>query len=237
MAKSSTVVIIPTYNEAESIRILLTELLELDADFILVDDASIDGTEGIAKEIAQSRLTVLSRPSKLGLGSAYIAGYTLALSQGYSTLIQMDADGSHQVRDLVSMKKKFDSDQSIDLMIGSRWIPGGSVKNWAKQREYLSRVANKYSKLALGINVNDMTSGFRIYRASLLKQMKLDHITSEGYSFQIEMTREAARIDANIVEYPITFVERSFGKSKMSPEIVREAILKVSQWGIRRLFP
>ena len=237
MAKSSTVVIIPTYNEAESIRILLTELLELDADFILVDDASIDGTAGFAKEIAQSRLTVLSRPSKLGLGSAYIAGYTLALSQGYSTLIQMDADGSHQVRDLVSMKKKFDLDQSIDLIIGSRWIPGGSVKNWAKQREYLSRVANKYSKLALGINVNDMTSGFRIYRASLLKQMKLDHITSEGYSFQIEMTREAARMDANIVEYPITFVERSFGKSKMSPEIVREAILKVSQWGIRRLFP
>lgn len=236
MANSSTVVIIPTYNEAENIRVLLPELLKLQVDIFVVDDASSDGTADKAKSLGQERLTVISRPTKLGLGSAYKAGYKKALEAGYTTLIQMDADGSHRVKDLENLLMKFKSDSSIDLLIGSRWIPGGKVENWSKHREYLSRFANAYSKFALGTQVQDMTSGFRIYRASILMQMNLDSIESEGYSFQIEMTREAIRLDAKIVEVAITFIERTIGRSKMSSKIVREAMMKVTKWGLIRFW-
>jgi dolichol-phosphate mannosyltransferase len=236
MAKSSTVVIIPTYNEAENIKVLLPELLKLPVDILIVDDASSDGTADVAKSLGRERLTVISRPKKLGLGSAYKAGYKKTLEAGCTTLIQMDADGSHRVKDLENLLIKFKSDSSIDLLIGSRWIKGGKVENWPKHREYLSRFANKYSKFALGAQVQDMTSGFRIYRDSLLASMKLDSIESEGYSFQIEMTREALRLDAKIVEVPITFIERTIGSSKMSSKIVREAMMKVSKWGLIRFW-
>ena len=237
MPNFSTVVVIPTYNEADSLNKLLPELLELDVDILIVDDSSSDGTIEVAKKFnTMNRISFILRASKLGLGSAYLAGFNRCLELGYEYIIQMDADGSHQVKDLVRMREAIAMNQGIDLVIGSRWIPGGKVENWAKRRELLSRVANKYSKAILGTKVNDMTAGFRIYRASLLKKMNLQAIASQGYGFQIEMTREALRVGASIIEIPITFIERTMGKSKMSNKIVREAIVNVTKWGLIRFW-
>lgn len=238
MKLHSTVVVIPTFNEAENLELLLPQLLPLDLDILIVDDSSQDGTVAVAKLInaGAGRISILSRPSKMGLGSAYIQGFRLSLEAGYETLIQMDADGSHRVTDLQKMIAEAAGLSSQDLFIGARWIPGGKVENWSRHRELLSRGANRYSKLALGTNVNDMTAGFRIYRAALLRKMDLDGIRSQGYSFQIEMTREALRVGASVQEVPITFIERTIGKSKMSSEIVVEAMVKVTQWGISRVF-
>ena len=237
MPNFSAVVVIPTYNEADSLKKLLPELLELDLDILIVDDSSSDGTIEVAAKLnATNRISFISRPSKLGLGSAYLAGYKRCLELGYENIIQMDADGSHQVKDLARMREALTTNQGVDLVIGSRWIPGGKVENWAKRRELLSRAANKYSKAILGTKVNDMTAGFRIYRASLLRKMNLQSIASQGYGFQIEMTREALRVGAAITEIPITFIERTMGKSKMSNMIVREAIVNVTKWGLIRFW-
>lgn len=237
MKLHSMVVVIPTFNEAQNLELLLPQLLPLDLDILIVDDSSQDGTIAVAEQIDADagRISILSRPSKMGLGSAYIQGFRQSLTAGYETLIQMDADGSHRVTDLQKMIAAAAGSPSQDLFIGARWIPGGKVENWSKHREILSRGANRYSKLALGTNVNDMTAGFRIYRAALLRKMDLDGIRSQGYSFQIEMTREALRVGANVQEVPITFVERTIGKSKMSSEIVVEAMVKVTQWGVARM--
>ena len=237
MKLHSTVVVIPTFNEAQNLELLLPQLLLLDLDILIVDDSSQDGTAAVAERIdaGTGRISILSRPSKMGLGSAYIQGFRLSLEAGYETLIQMDADGSHRVTDLQKMIAEAAGSPSQDLFIGARWIPGGKVENWSRHRELLSRGANRYSKLALGTDVNDMTAGFRIYRAALLRKMDLDGIRSQGYSFQIEMTREALRVGANVQEVPITFIERTIGKSKMSSEIVVEAMVKVTQWGIARM--
>lgn len=237
MKLHSTVVVIPTFNEAENLELLLPQLLPLDFDILIVDDSSQDGTVAVAERIdaGTGRISILSRPSKMGLGSAYIQGFRQSLAAGHETLIQMDADGSHRVTDLQKMIAAAAGSPSQDLFIGARWIPGGKVENWSKHRELLSRGANRYSKLALGTEVNDMTAGFRIYRASLLNKMDLDGISSQGYSFQIEMTREALRVGAKVQEVPITFIERTIGKSKMSSEIVVEAMVKVTQWGITRM--
>ena len=238
MKLHSTVVVIPTFNEAQNLEVLLPQLLPLDLDILIVDDSSQDGTVAVAERIdaGTGRISILSRPSKMGLGSAYIQGFRQSLAVGYETLIQMDADGSHRVADLQQMIAVATNSPGQDLFIGARWIPGGKVENWSKHRELLSRGANRYSKLALGTNVNDMTAGFRIYRAALLRKMNLDGISSQGYSFQIEMTREALRVGAKVRELPITFIERTIGKSKMSSEIVVEAMVKVTQWGISRVF-
>jgi len=237
MKLHSTVVVIPTFNEAQNLELLLPQLLLLDLDILIVDDSSQDGTAAVAEriDVGTGRISILSRPSKMGLGSAYIQGFRLSLEAGYETLIQMDADGSHRVTDLQKMIAEAAGSPSQDLFIGARWILGGKVENWSRHRELLSRGANRYSKLALGTNVNDMTAGFRIYRAALLRKMDLDVIRSQGYSFQIEMTREALRVGANVQEVPITFIERTIGKSKMSSEIVVEAMVKVTQWGISRV--
>ena len=237
MKLHSTVVVIPTFNEAQNLELLLPQLLLLDLDILIVDDSSQDGTAAVAERIdaGTGRISILSRPSKMGLGSAYIQGFHQSLEAGYETLIQMDADGSHRVTDLQKMIAEAAGSPSQDLFIGARWIPGGKVENWSRHRELLSRGANRYSKLALGTDVNDMTAGFRIYRAALLRKMDLDGIRSQGYSFQIEMTREALRVGANVQEVPITFIERTIGKSKMSSEIVVEAMVKVTQWGISRV--
>ena len=237
MKLHSTVVVIPTFNEAQNLELLLPQLLPLDVDILIVDDSSQDGTVAVAERIdtGAGRISILSRPSKMGLGSAYIQGFRQSLEAGYETLIQMDADGSHRVTDLQKMTAAAAGSPSQDLFIGARWIPGGKVENWSKHRELLSRGANRYSKLALGNNVNDMTAGFRIYRAALLRKMDLNGIRSQGYSFQIEMTREALRVGASVQEVPITFIERTIGKSKMSSEIVVEAMVKVTQWGIARM--
>jgi dolichol-phosphate mannosyltransferase len=237
MKSHSKVVVIPTFNEAQNLEILLPQLLVLDLDIFIVDDSSSDGTVDVATRIdsGAGRISILSRPSKLGLGSAYIQGFKRCLHEGYETLIQMDADGSHRVADLEKLMSANSDSPECDLFIGARWIPGGKVENWSKHREILSRGANRYSKFVLGTHVNDMTAGFRIYRSELLKKMNLDGITSQGYSFQIEMTREALRVGACVKEVPITFIERTIGKSKMSPEIVFEAMTKVTRWGITRV--
>lgn len=237
MPNFSTVVVIPTYNEADSLKKLLPYLLELDVDILIVDDSSSDGTIEVAEKLnTANRISFISRPSKLGLGSAYLAGFARCLDLGYENIIQMDADGSHQVKDLIRMREVITTNQGVDLVIGSRWVPGGKVENWAKRRELLSRTANKYSKWILGTKVNDMTAGFRIYRVSLLRKMNLQAIASQGYGFQIEMTREALRVGASITEIPITFIERTMGKSKMSNKIVREAIVNVTKWGLIRFW-
>jgi dolichol-phosphate mannosyltransferase len=237
MKQNNSAVVIPTYNEAESLEQLLPQLLKLDLDILIVDDSSADGTVGVANKYNQGqRITIISRPTKLGLGSAYLVGFAQCLSLGYEVIIQMDADGSHQVNDLIKMREMFSKNSTTDLLIGSRWIAGGKVENWAKRRELLSRSANKYSKWILGTKINDMTAGFRIYRTGLLRRMNLTGIQSQGYGFQIEMTREALRVGATIQECPITFIERTMGKSKMSNKIVREAIVKVTKWGLIRFW-
>ena len=238
MSPAKSIVIIPTYNEAEYLRRLIPQLLQLPLHILIVDDASGDGSAEVARELTSGsgRVEVLERPGKLGLGSAYRDGFAKALAAGYSIIIQMDADGSHRVEDLQQMLQQFSEHSEIDLLIGSRWVKGGAVENWPKRREILSRTANLYSRALLGLHIKDNTAGFRIYRAELLKKMNLSSVTSEGYAFQIEMTREAQRVKAKIVERPITFIEREIGVSKMSPQIIREALVKVTRWGVARLF-
>ena len=236
----SYLVIIPTYNEAESLPILLRELsiLHTDFNYLVVDDGSPDGTADICERLKSEipGLEVLKRTKKSGLGSAYRDGYRFALGKNFDAVIQIDADGSHQVSDLSKLLIKFESNSSLDLVIGSRWIKGGSVLNWSKHREALSRLANIYSNFFLGLGIKDSTAGFRIYKTSVIKKLNLGNIKSEGYCFQIEMSREIKRIGGVISEVPITFVERQFGRSKMSGKIVIEAMLRVTYWGLLRIF-
>ncbi len=232
--------IIPTYNEAESLPILLRELVQLrpDINFLVVDDGSPDGTADICEKLKGeiAGLEVLNRPTKSGLGSAYRDGYRVALAKNFDAVIQIDADGSHQIADLAKLLEKFESSQSLDLVIGSRWVIGGSVLNWSKHRELLSRAANVYSQFMLDLKVLDSTAGFRIYKTSAIRKLDLGSIKSEGYCFQIEMTREISKLGGLISEVPITFVERKYGESKMSGKIVVEAMLRVTYWGLLGIF-
>ncbi len=237
MRTHSAIVVIPTLNEAENLRRLLPSLLELPLDILIVDDGSTDGTQQVVAQFQgqSGRVTLLTRTRKLGLGSAYRDGFAHVLPQRYQLIIQMDADGSHRVTDLRAMLEFHSENPECDLIIGSRWINGGAVQNWPKSREILSRTANLYSRLAIGLTVRDNTAGFRIYRSELLSKLQLETITSEGYAFQIEMTRAAVRTGAKISEVPILFVEREFGVSKMSGRIIREALIKVTKWGLLRI--
>lgn len=233
----NAIVVIPTYNESENLQRLLPRLLELPVDILVVDDSSKDGTQEVVKDYQaiSKRVQLLARPGKMGLGSAYRDGFTQVLDRGYEVIIQMDADGSHRVDDLARMLDFQKNHPEWDLIIGSRWTKGGEVENWPKSREVLSRSANLYSRLLLGIPVRDNTAGFRIYRSELLRKMRLGSITSEGYAFQIEMTRAAIKNGAAVMEIPILFVEREIGESKMSGRIIREALVKVTKWGLSRL--
>ena len=232
-----TLVIVPTFNESGYIGKLLPKLFDLRLDVLIVDDGSTDGTIEIAKSISANGCTLnfLLRSSKQGLGSAYRAGYSWALSNNYERIIQMDADGSHQVSDLQKMLQYSDENPEVELVIGSRWIPDGSIENWSKFREILSRTANKYTQLMLQLGVQDATAGFRIYKAALIERMKVQEVKSEGYCFQIEMTKSAQGAQAIVAEFPITFKERETGSSKMSSKIVVEAMLRVTIWGFKRV--
>lgn len=225
----SALVVIPTYNEAESISEILAALKPLDCDVLVIDDGSPDGTAQIVRNLG---IEVIERAGKQGLGSAYRAGYSLAMDRGYTYIIQMDADGSHQVKDL---KKMMEWIGSADLLIGSRYVKDGGVANWSTFRKNLSKSANKYANVVLSLGIKDTTSGFRIYTSALVKKMEISTIRSEGYCFQIEMTRRAISRGGSIAEIPITFIERAHGVSKMSFMIALEAVLRITAWGALRL--
>ena len=229
-------VIIPTYNERESLPRQVAGVLEHapDADILVVDDSSPDGTGewADAEATRQERLHVLHRPGKQGLGAAYRAGFAWALERDYDVIVEMDADGSHQARQLPDLLAQ--AGEGI-LVIGSRWVPGGSVVNWPLHRELLSRGANTYVRVMLGVSVRDATAGYRAYHSATLCQIPLDEVESHGYCFQIDMTVRALQAGARVVEVPIEFVERDRGQSKMSFAIIREALWKVTLWGLQRL--
>jgi dolichol-phosphate mannosyltransferase len=225
----SALVVIPTFNEAQSIGEVLTALKPLDCDVLVIDDGSPDGTASIVR---MHGVEVIEREGKQGLGSAYRTGFSIAIQRGYTYIIQMDADGSHQVKDLQKMMEWIGS---ADLLIGSRYVRDGGVANWSKFRENLSKTANLYSTILLSLGIKDSTSGFRIYTSELLRKMEISTIRSEGYCFQIEMTRRAIARGGSVAEIQITFVERTHGKSKMSFAIALEAVLRITAWGALRL--
>jgi dolichol-phosphate mannosyltransferase len=231
-------IIVPTYNELVSAPLLVRRILKYipESNILVVDDGSPDKTADAIRELQQEfpTLHLLERKTKLGLGSAYRLGFTWGLERGYEELIEMDADLSHRVRDLKKMIDAKELQPDVDLVIGSRWIPGGKTENWSRGRELLSRAANLYVRAMLGLGVRDSTAGFRIYSASMLKRLNMESIKSEGYSFQIEMTRAVHELDGKMIEVPITFRERENGVSKMSKKIVGEAMILVSLWGLKR---
>jgi dolichol-phosphate mannosyltransferase len=227
-------VVIPTYNERDNLATIIQRLHAVlpGVRVLVVDDGSPDGTGELADSIAAAddRVHVLHRTEKAGLGAAYIAGFRWGLERDYGVLVEMDADGSHAPEDLPRL---LDAVTDADLVIGSRYVPGGRVVNWPRRREVLSRGGNIYSKLALGVRINDITAGFRAYRRSVLEKLELDGVASHGYCFQVDLTWRTVQAGFTIVEVPITFTEREIGTSKMSGSIVREALLRVTQWGVR----
>lgn len=233
---SKVLVIIPTFNEAKSLASTVESLLSEvgSVDVLIVDDGSQDGTAELADSLAsnQARVKVLHRESKMGLGPAYIAGFRYAFANKFDVVVEMDADGSHQANDLPRILSAI---QDADLVIGSRWVSGGGVQNWPVSRLFLSRFGNLYARLLLGTHIHDMTSGFRAYRAKFLEKLISKPVSSQGYSFQVELAYRAAET-GTVKEVPITFVERAEGNSKMTIGIVIEALLKIQLWGIRRIF-
>jgi dolichol-phosphate mannosyltransferase len=233
-------VIIPTYNEVQSVPVVVTQLLDVysQIDILVVDDNSPDGTADAIYSLRNNfygdRLFIISNEYKLGLGPAYISGIRWSLERNYAFSVEMDADGSHRPKDLFNLLKQVEVNPEIDLVIGSRWIPGGSVENWPLYREWLSRLANLYSRLILGVRVHDMTSGFRIFRNSIFELIDLSEVKSHGFSFQIEMTLLVSNLGKNISEVPISFLERESGVSKMNYKIIFEAITRVTVWGIKK---
>jgi len=228
-------VIMPTYNEIENLRISVEQLFKhnLDVDLLIVDDNSPDGTGALADQISAQlpNVTVLHRQTKNGLGPAYLAGFDYAFEKGYEYVIEMDADGSHRAVDL---PKLISQSTAADLVIGSRWCEGGAVLNWPAHRKAISKIGNWYTGIMLNSPIRDMTAGFRIYKTSLLKKLDLKTVSSHGYSFQVEMAWRSLAANAVTVESPITFVEREQGVSKMTAAIVAEALWLVTKWGILR---
>ncbi len=230
---SRVAVIIPTYNERENLESITSRVRGSvpEADLLIVDDNSPDGTGELADKLVAGdpKIHVLHRPGKAGLGAAYIAGFGWALERGYDAMVEMDADGSHQPQDLPRLLTAL---QDADAVIGSRWVPGGTVRNWPKSREALSRGANTYARIMLRLPVHDTTAGFRAYRAQTLRAIGLDSVRSQGYCFQIDLTLRAVNAGLTVVEVPITFVDRMKGASKMSRAVMAEAFWRVAQWGV-----
>jgi glycosyltransferase involved in cell wall biosynthesis len=228
-------IVLPTYNEAENIDDVLRGVRKAvpDAEILVVDDGSPDGTADLAEERGEElgQVHVLQRGGKSGLGSAYRAGFAWGLERGFDAMVEMDSDLSHDPAALPSLLGALE--YGADLAIGSRYVPGGSIPAWSWHRRFLSRWGNRYSAGVLGLAVNDATAGFRAYQADMLAALDLDAITAEGYTFQIEMTYEVVLRDGRIVEVPISFTDRVRGTSKMSSRIVVEALILVTWWGIR----
>ncbi|PZF58679.1 dolichol-phosphate mannosyltransferase [Curtobacterium sp. MCBD17_034] len=236
-------VIVPTYDEAENITAVTERVLGVvpEAHLLVVDDGSPDGTADIVAAIAagDDRVHLMRRSGKLGLGTAYVAGFRWGIERGYDLLVEMDADGSHPASalpDLVRAVADAPAGARVDLAIGSRWVTGGSVVDWPRSRELLSRGGNWYARWMLRLDVHDITAGFRVYRADAISQMDLDTIDSKGYCFQVDMTLRVHDAGGRIVERPIEFRDRVLGTSKMSRAIVLEAMARVTQWGLQRRF-
>ncbi|MCU1649889.1 MAG: dolichol-phosphate mannosyltransferase [Pseudonocardiales bacterium] len=229
----SLVVVIPTYNERDNLLQIVHRLHAAvpTAHALIVDDASPDGTGELADGLAaeDDRVQVLHRQAKDGLGAAYLAGFSWALARDYQVVVQMDADGSHPPEALPGMLEEL---AGADLVLGSRYVPGGTVVNWPKHRQLLSRGGNLYSRLALGVQIKDITAGYRVFRRHLLAELALGEVNSQGYCFQIDMAWRAVRAGFRVHEVPITFTERERGNSKMSGSIVREALWRVTRWGV-----
>lgn len=231
---TGALVVVPTYNEAANLRDVVHRVRAAapEVDLLVVDDNSPDGTGKIADELAgdHEAVRVLHRVGKQGLGAAYLAGFGWGLERGYRALLEMDADGSHPPELIPDLLGAVDA--GAGLAVGSRWVRGGAVRNWPWHRLLLSRGANTYARLALGIGVRDATAGFRAFRRETLLAIDLDSVSSRGYCFQIDLTRRVARSGIPVTEVPITFVEREYGQSKMSGSIVGEALWRVTWWGV-----
>jgi dolichol-phosphate mannosyltransferase len=225
-------VIIPTYNERENLESISARVRAAvpAAHLLIVDDNSPDGTGELADKLAaeDAQVHVLHRPGKAGLGAAYIAGFGWALDQAFEAIVEMDADGSHQPDELPRLLSAL---KHADLVLGSRWVPGGVVRNWPRSRQILSRGGNAYARIILGLSLRDATGGYRVFRAETLRRIGLADVESQGYCFQIDLARRTVRAGLRVSEVPITFIERTRGASKMSKAIVAEALWRVTLWG------
>ena len=240
---SNFVILIPTYNEAQSITEIIPELNKLrnegefKFDLVVIDDNSPDKTADVVEKLALPWVKVMRRPSKDGLGEAYRAGFSQVLSNSnYTHVVTMDADGSHRVEDLVLMFKTVQKlSNQRNIIMGTRWMPGGRVINWPKYRQFISKFGTRYAKFALNIDLDDLTGGFRIYSSELLNSLDLKRMKATGYCFQIEMALASMQVGAEVIQVPITFVERNFGKSKMTAGIAIEAFIYVTKAGFERV--
>ena len=231
-----TLVVIPTYNERDNLAEITARVLRstTGVDVLVVDDNSPDGTGALASALASGhdRINVLHRAGKEGIGAAYRAGFDWGLERGYERLVEMDADGSHQPEQLALLLTALDD---ADVVLGSRWVRGGSVVNWPFRRMMLSQAGSLYARVALGLPIRDITGGFRAFTADALREIGYQDVLSQGYCFQIDMLWKAYTAGLRISEVPITFVERVHGESKMSSGIVNEAIVRVTLWGLKAM--
>ncbi|MDJ0924675.1 MAG: polyprenol monophosphomannose synthase [Acidimicrobiia bacterium] len=234
--QAEVLVVVPTFNEAENIRLIAEAVRGLGLRLLVVDDGSPDGTGDIADELARDDdgISVLHRTSKEGLGPAYSAGFTWGLQNGADILCEMDADFSHDPADLPRLVAAVED--GADLAIGSRYVPGGGVDNWPWHRRWLSRGGNLYARFMLGTRINDMTAGFRAFRAEALGKLDYGSCEASGYGFQVEMAWNAAETGLDVREVPIIFRDRTRGTSKMGAGIAIEAMILVTKWGLGRLF-
>ena len=241
---AGTLVVIPTYNERESLAETVARVRAAvpEASVLVVDDSSPDGTGELADGLAaaDAAVHVLHREAKNGLGAAYLEAFDWALERGFDPIVQLDADGSHLPEQLPRLLDRLEQADAAggrpDLVIGSRWIPGGSIENWPRHRELLSRWGSAYARTVLRLDTRDATAGYRAFRADALRRIRLEDVHTRGYGFQVDMLWHAREAGLTVVEVPVTFVERVAGRSKMSPAIVIEATLRVTGWGLKSLF-
>jgi dolichol-phosphate mannosyltransferase len=229
------VIVVPTYNEADNLEWIVGRVLAAQplAHVLVVDDGSPDGTGDIADRLAAAddRVRVVHRTEKAGLGAAYLHGFAVALERGYHVVGEMDADGSHQPEQLHRLREAL---ETADLVIGSRWVRGGSVVNWSLFRKALSVGGNLYARALLGVPVHDVTAGYRLFRASTLRAIDLTSVESVGYCFQTDLTVRTLDAGLRVAEVPIEFLERERGESKMNPDIATESLRRITRWGIER---
>jgi dolichol-phosphate mannosyltransferase len=234
MSAGRVCMVVPTYNEVDNLSWVVGRLRSRhrEVDVLVVDDNSPDGTGRVADQlaVADEGVRVVHRGAKAGLGAAYVHGFRVALDAGYDVIGEMDADGSHQPEQL---HRLLDALPYADLVIGSRWVPGGSVVNWPLHRKALSRGGNLYVRLLLGLPVRDATAGFRLYRREALEKVDLDGVRSTGYVFQTDLVARVVRAGMVVREVPIEFVERVRGESKMSPAVAMESLRRITAWGLR----